>query len=32
MTKQNFFKGKILDLFDLTTVVIKLKNKYSKFE
>lgn len=32
MTKHSIFKGQILDIFDVTTVVVKLKRKYPKFE
>lgn len=32
MNKNCVFKGKILDLFDVTTVIVKLKSKYQIFE
>lgn len=32
MSKQSVFQGKILHLFDIATVVVKLKSKYKKFD
>lgn len=31
MSKTDVFKGKILDLFDVVTVIVKLKPKYNAF-
>jgi hypothetical protein len=32
MLQHDVFSGKILNLFDITTVIVKLKIKYKKFD
>lgn len=32
MNQQNIFQGKILNLFDVVTVITKLKSKYIRFK